>query len=194
MFDVVVIADKGKTQQRVRCMIKQRTIGKSRNNLVQIRGWRIAPVHCRVEMTDKGIYIEDTSDGIGTSVNGNKVNYYGLLRSNDVIGIGAYEFRIGTAVGEGIEEVPAPGSDPQDLQDSDWTMETFVGQSIEAATPEARVENIERQRLYLWRNRVHQDVLHMMDLRRTDVAGMDEDELRLKVQSMIEEVIAGLAE
>ncbi len=104
MFDVVVIADKGKTQQRVRCMIKQCTIGKSRDNLVQIRGLRIAPVHCRVEMTDKGIYIEDTSDGIGTSVNGNKVNYYGPLRSNDVIGIGAYEFRIGTAVGEGIEE------------------------------------------------------------------------------------------
>ena len=73
-------------------------------------------------------------------------------------------------------------------------METFVGQSIEAATPEARVENIERQRLYLWRNRVHQDVLHMMDLRRADVAGMNEDELRLKVQSVIEEVIAGLAE
>ena len=194
MFDVVIIADKGKSKRRVRCMIKQCTIGKSRDNLVQIRGWRIAPVHCRVEMTDKGIYVEDTSDGLGTSVNGDKITYYGPLRSNDLIGIGSYEFRIGTAVGEDIELSPPGGAEPEDLDDKDWTMETFVGQALEVSTPEERQENIERQRLYLWRNRVHQDVLHKMDLRRTDVAAMDEDELRYKVQTMIEEVISGLAD
>jgi len=66
MFDVIIITDKGKTTNRVRCNIKHCSIGKSRDNLVPIRGWRIAPIHCRIEMTDKGIYVEDTSEGIGT--------------------------------------------------------------------------------------------------------------------------------
>lgn len=202
MFDIIIITDKGKTTKRVRCMIKHCTIGKSRDNLVQIRGWRIAPVHCRIEMTDKGIYIEDTSEGIGTDVNGDKVSYYGPLRSADVVSIGNYEFRIGVASGE-VEEHEAPASsEPVTLHDQDWAMETVIAQAVPsvpgmddtASVPDAdqKTSFANQQRLYLWRNRVHQEVLRMMDLRRTDVGSMDEDELRLRVEEMIESVLASL--
>lgn len=200
MFDIVVITDKGKTTKRVRCMIKQCTIGKSRDNLVQIRGWRIAPVHCRIEMTDKGIYVEDVSEGIGTDVNGDKISYYGPLRSSDVITIGNTEFRVGAAVGEAdadADAVPA-GSEPQTLHDQDWAMETVIAQAprsmgdepAEIPSEEQKADFINKQRLYMWRSRVHQEVLRMMDLRRTDVGSMDEDELRLRVDEMIESVLA----
>ena len=192
MFDIVVITDKGKTTNRVRCNIKHATIGKSRDNLVQIRGWRIAPSHCRVEMTDKGIFVEDTSEGIGTLVNGEKVTYYGPIRSADVISIGNYEFRIGAVAGEDVEEKPLPQGEKEDLKDKNWAMETFVGQAIKADTPEQKEESLSRQRLYMWRNRIHQEVLRMMDLRRTDVGGMDEDELRVRVEEMIAEVMRTL--
>lgn len=125
MFDVIVITDKGKNTKRIRCAIKQCTIGKSRENLVQIRGWRIAPIHARLEMTDKGIYVEDVSEGVGTSVNGSRIDYYGPLRSADVINIGSYDFRVGNAIGDDIDEAPAFAAEPEPLDDKDWTMETL---------------------------------------------------------------------
>jgi len=197
MFDIIVITDKGKTTKRVRCMIRQCTIGKSRDNLIQIRGWRIAPVHCRIEMTDKGIYIEDTSEGIGTQVNGEKVQYYGPLRGADIISIGAYEFRIGAVSTDDAEEV---ASNYQELpESSDWTVETFFGPAAggsggeDGASARPSEEEINRQRTAMWRNRLHQDVLRMMDLRRTDVADMDDEELRNSVESMIDEVLGAHA-
>ncbi len=192
MFDVIIITDKGKTTSRVRCNIKHCSIGKSRDNLVPIRGWRIAPIHCRIEMTDKGIYVEDTSEGIGTTVNGEKITYYGPLRSADTIEIGNYEFKVGQSSGDEINDTIPHMGEQEDISDKEWSVETFVGQAIKADTPEQKEESLGKQRLYLWRNRIHQEVLRMMDLRRTDVGGMDEDELRMKVQEMINEVMEGL--
>lgn len=193
MFDIVVITDKGKTTNRLRCNIKQCTIGKSRDNLVQIRGWRIAPVHCRIEMTDKGIYVEDKSEGIGTRVNNEKITYYGPIRSSDTITIGNYDFRVGAAVGDEVGKDPPAAGQSEDLSDKDWTVDTVIGQAIKADTPEEKEASFNNQRLYLWRNRIHQDVLQMMDLRRTDVGSMDEDELRLRVEEMIGEVMQKVA-
>jgi pilus assembly protein CpaF len=203
MFDVIVITDKGASVNRISCTLKQCTIGKSRDNLVQIRGWRVAQVHCKIELTDKGLYVEDVSDGGGISVNGNTVPFYGPIRSSDVISIGSYDFRLGSATEDGSvpdidgtqEKKPAPVKTdaPENIAEQDWSMETFIGAVETSSTPEERTENIERQRLYMWRNRIHQDVLRVMDLRRTDVGSMDGEELRQKVETIIDEVIASMA-
>jgi len=198
MFDVIVITDKGDNVKRVRCSLKHCTIGKSKDNLVQIRGWRVAAEHCRIELNDKGLYVEDISNGSGITVNGNRVPYYGPIRSSDVISIGSYDFRLG-AVNEsdtGAEanaETPTKAkplsTEPEEMQDQDWSMQTFIGSVVESQAPEERVNEIERQRMYMWRNRIHQEVLRIMDLRRTDVGSMDSEELKLKVESIIDEVI-----
>jgi len=203
MFDVIVITDKGASVNRISCTLKQCTIGKSRDNLVQIRGWRVAQVHCKIELTDKGLYVEDVSDGGGISVNGNTVPFYGPIRSSDVISIGSYDFRLGSATEElsvpeidGVQEkkpTPVKTDAPENIAEQDWSMETFIGAVETSSTPEERTENIERQRLYMWRNRIHQDVLRLMDLRRTDVGSMDGEELRQKVETIIDEVIASMA-
>ncbi len=196
MFDVIVITDKGTNVNRIRCSLKQCTIGKSRDNLVVIRGWRVAAVHCKIELTDKGLYVEDVSDGNGISVNGNTVPFYGPIRSSDVISIGSYDFRVGTATSEETDDNPTPtapaANQPEDIGEKDWSMETFIGSVEEEVTPEERTEKINRQRIYMWRNRIHQDVLRLMDLRRTDVASMDGDALREKVSTIIDEVIESM--
>jgi pilus assembly protein CpaF len=197
MFEVVVITDNGANVERVRCTLRHCTIGKSRDNLVQIRGWRVAQVHCKVELTDKGLYVEDVSEGSGISVNGNKVPFYGPIRSSDVISIGSYDFRLG-AVEENKEAnttgAAASASAVQKVAtDEDWTMQTYIGGSLGDKTPEDRVGEIERQRMFMWRNRIHQEVLRMMDLKRTDVGSMDELELKQKVEGMIDDALEAMA-
>jgi pilus assembly protein CpaF len=198
MFEVVVITDNGSNVERIRCTLRHCTIGKSRDNLVQIRGWRVAQVHCKVELTDKGLYVEDVSDGSGISVNGNKVPFYGPIRSSDVISIGSYDFRLG-AVEESVEpslnraEPAAKIPVSQKVAaDEDWTMQTFIGGAIGDKAPQDRAEEIERQRLFMWRNRIHQELLRMMDLKRTDVGSMDSDELKVKVEGMIDETMEAM--
>ncbi len=197
MFDIIVIADKGKTTRRVRCTLKQCTIGKSRDNLIQIRGWRIAPMHARVHMTDKGIFVEDLSEGIGTRVNGEVVQNYGPLRGSDVIAIGGYEFRIGMADLD-EEEGNVAGSFQELAPEDDWTVATVFGLTDadakgEAASVAPDPEEVERRRLFMWRNRIHQEIVRLMDLRRTDVGDMDDEELRHSVGAMLDEVLSGLA-
>jgi len=197
MFEVVVITDNGANVERVRCTLRHCTIGKSRDNLVQIRGWRVAQVHCKVELTDKGLYVEDVSEGSGISVNGNKVPFYGPIRSSDVISIGSYDFRLG-AVEENKEAnttgaAASASAVKKVAADEDWTMQTYIGGSLGDKTPEDRVGEIERQRMFMWRNRIHQEVLRMMDLKRTDVGSMDELELKQKVEGMIDDALEAMA-
>jgi pilus assembly protein CpaF len=199
MFEVVVITDKGANIERVRCTLRHCTIGKSRDNLVQIRGWRIAQVHCKVELTDKGLYVEDVSDGSGIAVNGNKVPFYGPIRSSDVISIGSYDFRLGAVEEEGSQlnisatKETEPSKAQTQVAENDWTMQTYIGGALSEASAEDRVGEMERQRMFMWRNRIHQEVLRMMDLKRTDVGSMDADELRQKVEVMIDEALESMA-
>lgn len=194
MFDIIVVTDKGKTSRRVRCTIKQCSIGKSRDNLIQIRGWRIAPVHAQIEMTDKGLFVEDRSEGIGTRVNGDYVQCYGPLRGSDHITIGNYEFRIGNINSE-LDTEDISDSYQELGNDQDWTVETVFGQAPGEDNAERPSEvDLERQRLLMWRNRIHQEIVRMMDLRRTDVGDMDEDELRGTVEGILDEVFRGLGE
>ncbi len=199
MFEVVVITDKGASVERVNCTLRHCTIGKSRDNLVQIRGWRVAQVHCKIELTDKGLYVEDVSDGSGIAVNGNKVPFYGPIRSSDVISIGSYEFRLGVAEerdsaalnlsAQGEVEHPVTAK----KADDDWMMQTYIGGALGEVKAEDRVAEIERQRMFMWRNRIHQEVLRMMDLKRTDVGSMDEVELKQKVEVMINDALESMA-
>lgn len=195
MFEVAVMTDKGATTERIRCTLKHCSIGKSRDNLVQIRGWRVAQVHCKIEMNDKGIYVEDVSEGSGILVNGNKVPFYGPIRSSDVISIGTYDFRVGTSDRDtNNSTLESSVQSSQQSAEDDWTMQTYIGGAIGEKAAETSVDDIERQRLFMWRNRIHQEVLRMMDLKRTDVGSMDSDELRQKVEVMIEEALSTMAD
>lgn len=223
MFDVVVITDNGANVDKIHCSLGHCTIGKSKDNLIQIRGWRVAQVHCKIELTDKGLYVEDLSEGSGISINGKKVPYYGPVLGADVISIGNYEFRVGSsqedtsqnqtssssavsAVSSSAQIISTSASSSADTNSSSdkkvivkkqkakeyWNMATVMGVSFENAHEDHEGSQIQRQVLYMWRNRIHQDVLRLMDLRRTDVASMDGDQLREKIEEVIDEVVTNM--
>jgi len=223
MFDVVVITDNGANVDKIHCSLGHCTIGKSKDNLIQIRGWRVAQVHCKIELTDKGLYVEDLSEGSGISINGKKVPYYGPVLGADVISIGNYEFRVGSsqedtsqnqtssssavsAVSSSAQFISTSASSSADTNSSSnkkvivkkqkakeyWNMATVMGVSFENAHEYHEGSQIQRQVLYMWRNRIHQDVLRLMDLRRTDVASMDGDQLREKIEEVIDEVVTNM--
>jgi len=175
MFDVIVRNKKGQRLDKKRCVGSQCTIGKSRDNLVQIKGWTVSGVHAELQQTSDGIFVSDMDT---VSVNGNPIDgRYGPLKSSDLIEIADYKINVGWD-----EEDDADG--PSDA------VKTMIG-----VRPHSEIKSdntILRESRFLWRNKVHEELLGMMDLRRTDVGSMDEAQLRKAVGEMIDEIIKGM--
>ncbi len=196
MFDVLIKTDGGKKSEKIRCNINHCTIGKSRDNLIQIRGWRVANVHAELEQTEKGIFVIDKSDGIGLLVNGERANYYGPLRSSDEIEIGNYSIKVGLregeeAAAEGDESAAAEKNQGPDVTQS-LLLKTMIGVLRPHADGERSDVTVMKEKRFMWRNRVHQEILRQMDLRRTDVGTMSEQELRASVEALVTEVVKGM--
>jgi pilus assembly protein CpaF len=195
MFDVIVKTDGGKKFEKIRCNINHCTIGKSRENLVQIRGWRVANVHAELEQTEKGIFVIDKSDGVGLQVNGERANYYGPLRSSDQIEIGNYTIKVGLTDGnEAAQDEAAAEVEKVEKKVVETTQSSLLKTMI-GVRPHASIRSdatVMKEKRYMWRNRVHQEILRQMDLRRTDVGTMSEQELRASVETLVAEVVKGM--
>ncbi|HSR63700.1 MAG TPA: ATPase, T2SS/T4P/T4SS family [Gammaproteobacteria bacterium] len=179
MFDVVVKTKAGKKVKGLRCPINECGIGKARDNLIQLRGWKVAPYHAEIQRTADGLFVEDKSGG-SSLVNGEEFERYGPLRSSDVISIGGFY------ITAGIDET-AEGSYVEDVTD----VKTMIGVHHHAEIAED--ESLFESERFMWRNRVHEELLHLMDLRRTDIGSMTEEQLRHHVEKLIREIIENMA-
>ena len=179
MFDIRIETNKGAPVNDLRCVLNRCTVGKGRDNLVQLRGWHISPVHAEITQTSDGLFIEDKSETAGTIVNKKKIKEkQGPLSDDDVIEIGNYHIRIDASKYAEQEETKRKMQSKDNLN-----------------TQEIRdVKGILRNELLMWRNHVHQELLNNMDLRRTDVGNMDEKQLRENVQNMIQEILDNLGD
>ena len=182
MFDIVVETNKGKKIAGVRCPINECGIGKARDNLIQLRGWKIAGHHAELHRHPDGVYIEDMTGGNGVLVNGEPITRHGPLHTSDRIEIGSYVLKVG------IDESAAEDEYVEDV-DSEM-MKTMIGVRPHAEIMED--DTLMKKGRFMWRNRVHDALLEMMDLRRTDIGTMDEKTLRRHVQEMITEIIRGM--
>jgi pilus assembly protein CpaF len=175
MFDVLVTTKDGKKVKGLRCPINECGIGKARDNLIQLRGWKVSPHHAEIQRTADGLFIEDKSGG-NTLVNGSEVQRHGPLRSADTISIGGFHITVG------IDE-SAEGAYVEDIDD----VKTMIGVQHHPEIEED--ESVFNDEQFMWRNRVHDELLHMMDLRRTDIGSMSDEELRHHVNKLIKEII-----
>ncbi|MGR9090461.1 MAG: ATPase, T2SS/T4P/T4SS family [Gammaproteobacteria bacterium] len=178
MFDIVVNTNKGKKIKGVRCPVNECGIGKARDNLIQLRGWKIAPHHAELRRHADGVYVEDKTGGEGVLINGEPVTRHGPLRTSDKIEIGSYVITVGvdaSAEEEYVDDV------------NEEMLKTMIGVHPHAEIKEDA--SIFKEERFMWRNRVHDALLEMMDLRRTDIGAMDEKKLRHHVQKMINEII-----
>ncbi|MEX0828541.1 MAG: FHA domain-containing protein, partial [Haliea sp.] len=180
MFDVVVYNDKGDKLQGLRVPITECGIGKARDNLIQLRGWRIAGHHAELQQNGEGIFIEDKSGHGNTMVNGKPIDRYGPLRSADKIQIGSFVITAGWD--EGFVDT--------DIDDDVDDVKTMIG--VPRHTEIKEDSTLLKKDKFMWRNRVHQELLQAMDLRRTDVGGMDEAQLRKHVEKLIRQIIADM--
>jgi pilus assembly protein CpaF len=175
MFDVVVKTKAGKKIKGVRCPVSDCGIGKAQNNLIHLRGWKISPYHAEIQQNAEGLFVEDMSGG-NTLINGEPIERYGPLRSKDVISIGGFY------ITAGVDET-AEGAYVEDIDD----VRTMIGVQHHAGI-EVDESLYDRDR-FMWRNRVHEELLHMMDLRRTDIGSMTEEQLSHHVEKLIREII-----
>ncbi len=174
MFDIIVETSDGKPVNKIHCLINKCTLGKSRDNLVQLRGWTMAQIHAEVEQRPDGLFIKDVSSGSGFKVNNKSIDNYGPIKKTDSIVIGRYQLKF---LAEEVEEIKVP--------------EKLLGADEDEDISEDK-KNLNKEYIK-WRNQVHKELLQMMDIRRTDVAGMDDDALRQSVSEYIDKIIEKIA-
>ncbi len=216
MFDIIVKEEDGEEViARVRCNASRCTIGKGRHNLIQLKGWRIGGVHAELVQNANGIFIDDKGTNMGTRVNNARVQHYGPLRSTDTIAVDVYRLFVG------IVEAAQEGADPAPTEERPEPVSTAAPElsppAVTSAAPppttppppaaagepqlksvlawdEDDPEAAARAERQLWRNRIHLQLLRMMDVRRTDVESMDEGALREQARQLIVEIIEHIGE
>jgi len=219
MFEITVQTTDGKPVDKIRCMIQQCSIGKSRDNLVQLRGWTMAQKHVEVNQTPSGLYMRDVSKGNGFKVNDVKQDEYGPIKQSDTITIGSYNLSF---IAEHYEdekkedeksdtgktvEVESSSKNENISSSNDFiedkanhTVES-VSSSVQVTTSSAEPVSLSEEQkkdqelrklikeMIVWRKQVHRELLMMMDIRRTDVGDMDDEELRQNVSEHIKQII-----
>ncbi|MFL0797126.1 MAG: Flp pilus assembly complex ATPase component TadA [Cellvibrionaceae bacterium] len=167
-------------------MLSRCGLGKSRDNLVQLRGWKVAGIHAELEQRDDGLYIVDKVDA-GTYVNNDRIeDEYGPLKESDVVGIGNYRISVrplGAAEEyEANEQLRSEQDDDSDSDDS--TKETSTAPKKTTAYQDQYI---------LWQNHVHEELVKRMDLKRIDIGTMSDDALRDRIKALINEILDSLA-
>ncbi len=195
MFDVIVNDSDGNRVKTFRCPVAECSIGKARDNFIQLKGWRVAGHHAEIRRTPEGLFVEDKTGQARIEVNGVEVENYGPLKSSDVINIAGYSISAGV-IQEAAAKTGAAAYKKSDDDDDeeDASLKTTMGVARHVAIEQSdelskTIVGLMHNEKYKWRNRVHDELLKMMDLRRTDIGAMDEGELRTQVSQMVREII-----
>ena len=213
MFTIHIKDRKGKRLDTLACEQNACTIGRAGKNIVQLKGWRIAGTHAELVKKPEGLYVSDVSGGFGTAVNGAPVTTYGPLQPGDDIAIGSYRLSVTAASSGPDEDAPQPVhaedaasrravadyKPPQPARAEDAPASaTAVAPApvmpVPACGPAAPApaRAADRQDRFLWHTRIHDKLMHAMDLRRTDVESMNDAQLTQTVAGLVEGIIAGM--
>lgn len=195
MFEMM-ISTKGESDNTIRCMNNRCGIGKARENLVQLRGWRVAGLHAQMEELEDGLYISDQVDA-GTFVNGKRIDRYGPLQSSDVVTIGAYTLRfkrldMGASMLVAAEDQPVSTETLTQATGESDHMDVVAAASMSPRLAQTLTNPLQEQ-LILWQSHVHEELLKRMDLKRIDIGTMSDNELRGKIKLLIDEVLDGIS-
>ncbi len=185
MFEVL-IETANRDPRQVRCLNTACGIGRGEDNLVMLQGWNIAREHATLSARRNGVFIEVLSARAPIAVNGNRVqSEHGPLHRDDLVTIGAYRLRVLADPVETDVQVTTQASNAPNVGP------TSAPPPAAAPAP-AKVPStvVAPPDMLEWRTRVHQSLVRQMDLRRVDVRGMSDEELREKTATLIEEIIA----
>lgn len=140
-------------------------IGKGAENHLLLQGWRVSKQHAQIFIEDQALYIEDFGSLYGTFVNGKRSSRSGPLQMGDQIVIGPVLLV--------VEQI-----------------ENLSSSSLQVPTAEVQQDLIQtiNHNLILQR-RLHQQLVSRLDLRRKDIEGLSDQELRLQAVRHLEQLI-----
>lgn len=183
MFEISVSTKRGSHVTTVRCVDSRCNIGKGKENLIVLQGWKVSSVHAMLEERQDGIYIVDCDSRTGVYVNQVKAKKHGPLKSDDTIYVGDYQIRVKSAGRNVASEAEArPSSNGVGLSNGQTGPDERQASESE--------ENTVLQLYAHWRGVIREQLLSVMDLRRINVSSMSDEELRNFTRGAIEEILA----
>lgn len=184
MFEVL-IETANRDPRQVRCLNTSCGIGRGEDNLVILQGWNIAKEHATLSARKMGVFIEVLSSRAPITVNGERVqSEHGPLRRDDLVLIGAYRLRVLAEAPSEHVKVPL-----QEASNHEPLPVIPAAETVRAEASNVLSTVVVPPDMLEWRTRVHQSLVRQMDLRRVDVRGMSDEELRSKTAALIEEII-----
>jgi pilus assembly protein CpaF len=185
-------------------------IGRSADCGLPIRAWRVARRHASIELRDGGVWLEDYGSLGGTEVNGRRVALYGPLRCGDEIVVGPCLMQVSAlpAEHEPPHRLPQSAVGETDAPDYPARAGHSVGGAPDAARPpispdagavEASASHGTEQRNtapagspvpLVHRQRLHEQLVHALQLRRRDIGSMSDTALRSEAARVLGGLIA----
>lgn len=172
MFEIVVKSKDGKWQESVRCGADSCVVGRSRDAILRVRGWKVAPQHIRFEKELAGVFVVDISRGSGVTVNNEPIDRHGPLLSDDEIGFGGF-------VAQVIDHTKAD-SISQTEEDSSVVVDA---ETAELDERQLRAEYMD------WAKFAHKELMRQMDLKRMQIDTLSADDIRTELGDLIEGVL-----
>mgnify|MGYP003668188481 CR=1 FL=1 len=188
MFEIKVLDKKGREVETVRCGADSCEIGSSRDGILRIRGWRIAPRHARFTRELSGVFIEDVSNGAGISINDNLIERHGPIVGDDTIVIGSYIVEV-----KMIDDVVATVGSDVIVNEEHAPVEVLsVEEQLSVNTQISKEKTDLRAQYMEWAKYVHQELLRQMDLRRMHIDELTPQKVREQLSGIVNEIITGI--
>jgi pilus assembly protein CpaF len=205
MFQVTVETSKGTRVTDVYCSADSCSIGKNPDNLIALHGWNVDKIHAKLVRSEEGVFVHDLGSRLGTRVNGERIKqHFGPLGDSDVIEIHDYRIRVKSnrprasfaaqAAQSAVSAAESSSSIPS-APAAAHTQAAFAGALGGAAEASMRLseDQLEHERVMREaRMVVRERLLQQMDLRRVNVTGMSDSELRRVTGAVVREIIGNL--
>ena len=179
MFEITVESNDGGEQEKVRCALDSCELGKSKDSILRMRGWKVAPRHVLLEKNLAGIFIKDISRGFGIKVNGTACAEFGPMKETDVLEFGSYKVNVRVAGTElKTEALEDKGAD-NDLADT-------------AHVEANNAADFDRPAYMEWTKFIHKELMKQLDLRRLHLDELTPDQVREQLSDLLEKIISGI--
>ena len=172
MFEVDVTYRDGKPVEKLTCTSTWCELGKARSGLVRLRGWKVAPVHARIEHSLAGLFVEDVSRGYEVRVNEQVISRHGPLAPDDIIAIGGYLVRVRV------------------LQQQEDTEAELPIPAVEVQSAGTATDAQDRYQAYMeWARFIQGELFRALDLRRMSLDSLDQEQVRTTLSALIDEIL-----
>lgn len=171
MFEIEVTYHDGKPVDKLTCTSRWCELGKARSGIIRLRGWKIAPVHARIEQSLAGLFVEDVSRGYEVRVNGQLISRYGPLAPADTIAIGSYLIKL-SALDQLSDTVELPSSPDEE----------------QAGAETAGLDELD-QAYMEWSRFIQGELFRALDLRRMNLENLEQEQVRATLSGLIDEIL-----